>query len=775
MRLLTILLLGIINTINSQKIEGVITSSKGDVIPFANVYSKNKKIGTTSDENGVFKLNITQKKITLVASAIGYLSETKNIIFTNTDNKQIDFVLTETDEILNQVTVTGTRTDKRKTNSPVIVNIISSETLADVEACNLSEGLKFQTGLRVETDCQTCSYTQLRMNGLAGGYSQILINGRPIFSPLTGLYGLEQIPTNMVERIEVVRGGGSALYGSSAIGGTVNVITKVPTRNNYSIGYTYQNIKGTSDHIINGNGTLVNTNKTLGATVFFNSRERGLFDANNDNFSELPSLTNLAFGGTIFYTPNNNEKLEVSFSKLYEYRYGGDMIETNPSLALQAEERTHNVYMSNIDYQKNFNNNKTSFIAYLASQFTDRDHYTGVRPDVGSPEDVNHLQNLPYGTSETTTLQGGIQLNHKIENFISGDNIITLGSEFIKDDVFDDIETYNYTVDQTTKNLGVFLQSDWEINSKWNLLAGVRYDNHTLNSLKIDKTQKQITNNVLSPRVSLLYKPFDKTQIRATWGTGFRAPQAFDTDLHIAFAGGGVSRIQLSDNLKRERSNSYTVSFNYDKPTEHYIYGFTIEGFYTQLNNAFVLENIGEDNFGELFEKRNGDKATVKGVTIESRFNYEGILQLETGFTLQESFNRTPVNYSTDLPTIKEFLRTPNTYGYATFSYEPNTKFNSAINLVYTGPMKVLHLASPENLLNDEYYKSPDFVELGFKSSYIFKLPKLKSNVEISGGVKNILDSYQTNFDTGKERDSNFIYGPANPRTFFIGLKFTNN
>ena len=98
--------------------------------------------------------------------------------------------------------ITGTRTFKRKTTSPVIVNILSSTTLNNVQACNLSECLKFQPDLRVETNCQTCNYTQLRMNGLAGGYSQILINGRPIFSPLTGLYGLEQIPTNMIERIE---------------------------------------------------------------------------------------------------------------------------------------------------------------------------------------------------------------------------------------------------------------------------------------------------------------------------------------------------------------------------------------------------------------------------------------------------------------------------------------------------------------------------------------------------------------------------------------------
>ena len=145
---------------------------------------------------------------------------------------------------IDEVVITGTKTFKRQTDAAVIVNVIDSELLNQTQACNISEGLKFQPGLRVETDCQTCNYTQLRMNGLGGGYSQILINGRPVFSPLTGLYGMEQIPANMVERIEVVRGGGSALYGSSAIGGTVNVITRIPKESSYDISVSSSLING---------------------------------------------------------------------------------------------------------------------------------------------------------------------------------------------------------------------------------------------------------------------------------------------------------------------------------------------------------------------------------------------------------------------------------------------------------------------------------------------------------------------------------------------------
>ena len=167
---------------------------------------------------------------------------------------------------IDQVVVTGTKTFKRKTESPLIVNVIDSRKLQsvnDILACNLSDGLNFQSGIRVETDCQTCNYTQLRMNGLGGGYSQILVNGRPIFSPLIGLYGMEQIPINMIDRIEVVKGGGSSLYGSSTIGGVVNVITKTPKNNGFSFGYDYCRVNSTDDKVLFGNSNVVAENKNF--------------------------------------------------------------------------------------------------------------------------------------------------------------------------------------------------------------------------------------------------------------------------------------------------------------------------------------------------------------------------------------------------------------------------------------------------------------------------------------------------------------------------------
>ncbi len=760
---MVIVLLTQLTQANENGIIKGIVSSGSETILGASIYMKNTKIGTSTDRNGTYSFEVEAGNFVVVVSAVGYKSKEVRIKLEKHEEKILNFELEEDVFGLDQVVVTGTKTFKRRTDSPVIVGIIDSNMLTNVQACNLSEGLKFQPGLRVETDCQTCNYTQLRMNGLTGGYSQILINGRPVFSPLTGLYGLEQIPANMIERIEVVRGGGSALYGSSAIGGTVNVITKIPKESGYNLEYTYQNIdKGTSDNIFNGNGTILTHKGNAGATFFVSKRERDYYDNNGDNFSELPKLKNNSFGVNLFFLPTENQKIELSLSSMNEYRYGGEMVDKEPYLTLQSEERIHDVFIGSLDYQINFNNDNSSFISYFSGQKTARDHYTGIFPD--SDEDIqNHIENPPYGISEVSTVQGGMQLNHRLEKFIKGVNVITTGTEYVVDKVYDEIEAYNYLINQKTTNLGVFFQSDWEITPSINLLTGVRADKHNL-----------LNKFIFNPRASFLYKMKESTQFRLTWGTGFRAPQAFDADLHIAFAGGGVSRISLSPDLKEERSTSISGSVNYDKALEKFISGFTLEGFYTYLKDAFYQHPLGEDDLGELFEKRNGDGATVKGVTLELRANYDKRIQLETGLTIQSSTYDTAVSYSDALAPTRNFLRSPNVYGFATLSITPNKKFKTSVNLVYTGAMDLVHLAGAPEQLADAYLKSPTFTELSFKTGYTFNLNELDTSFELFGGVKNVLNEYQEDFDSGKNRDSNYIYGPGAPRTVFIGVKLNS-
>ena len=161
----------------------------------------------------------------------------------------------------------------------------------------------------------------------------------------------------------------------------------------------------------------------------------------------------------------------------------------------------------------------------------------------------------------------------------------------------------------------------------------------------------------------------------------------------------------------------------------------------------------------------------MQGLTFEVRANYNKKVQAEAGITYQSSNYDEPVFYSDALEPKENFLRTPNLYGYATLSFTPNRKFMTAINLVYTGQMDVLHLAGAPEQPVDVFIKSKPFTELNFKTGYTFEIDKLDSFIEVFGGIKNVLNQYQNDFDTGKDRDSNYIYGPSAPRTFFIGLE----
>jgi outer membrane receptor for ferrienterochelin and colicins len=630
------------------------------------------------------------------------------------------------------------------------------KTLQNTQACNLSEGLKFQVGLRVETDCQTCNYTQLRMNGLQGGYSQILINGRPTFSALMSLYGLEQIPVNIIERIEIVRGSASSLYGSSAIGGTVNVITKLAKKSTFDISSTMQLIDGnTLDWGNNGNVSWVNDSKNAGITFFLSHRKRDFYDHNNDSFSELPKIESYAIGFNSFFKIKENQKLELSCSLLNEYRFGGQMIDPPAFKALQSEERQHNIAIFGTDYQWNFKNEKGSLIFFGAYQYTKRNHFTGIMPDSNILE---YFANPPYGNSDMNSFQLGGQLNYLIP-LLNKKNVFSIGVEYNREKVNEQIPSYNFFVNQTVTNLGAFIQSDWEIMPKVNVLTGLRIDKHSF-----------LSNAVLSPRMAMVYKFNTNTQFRLGLGRGFRAPQAYDTDLHVAFAGGGVSRIQLYNQLVQEKSNSYSFSVNYDKPMKKIIFGGTLDGFLTELHDVFIYENKGMDSFGEIFEKKNGQSAIVRGASLELRANYNRIAQIEMGMTIQESYYKQPVLISNSLPTFSSFLRTPNFYGFANLSINPSSRLMLNFNAVYTGSMHVLHLAQSDNL-QDQLVQTPSFIDVSSKISYKFSVSAKALKLEVFGGIKNMFNSYQSDFDSGKNRDSNYIYGPSLPRAIYVGLK----
>jgi len=188
---------------------------------------------------------------------------------------------------------------------------------------------------------------------MEGAYSQILINSRSVFSALNSVYGLDQIPTSMIDRIEVVRSGGSALFGANAIAGTINIITKDPVENDWQIKSTNSIIDGQAwDNTIDFNTSYVDNDLKAGATFYGMHRNRQAYDANGDGFSEMTKLKNITFGTKAFYKPSEFNKITLDLSALNEFRRGGDNLDKAPHFTDVTEQLRTNTFIGGLTYDQ---------------------------------------------------------------------------------------------------------------------------------------------------------------------------------------------------------------------------------------------------------------------------------------------------------------------------------------------------------------------------------------------------------------------------------------
>ena len=258
---------------------------------------------------------------------------------------------------------------------------------------------------------------------------------------------------------------------------------------------------------------------------------------------------------------------------------------------------------------------------------------------------------------------------------------------------------------------------------------------------------------------------------RAGYSSGYRAPQAYDEDLHVAAVGGNVSLITLDPNLRPEYSHSATLSADWYHRWNAWELNLTAEGFYTYLQDVFFLREDGTDMAGNiLFTRTNAPGAWVGGLNLEgkvslhlSTFNF----QLSAGYTFQRSRYTEAQQWSADVAPQTRMLHTPDNYGYVLLDLSPVKDFTISINGKATGSMLVPHLAG--YIAQDEETLTPAFWDLGIRLAYDVHLYKHYC-MEISCGVKNVLDQFQRDIDKGQFRDAGYIYGPSVPRTYFVGL-----
>lgn len=713
------------------------------------IFLKGTTIGTTTDDTGHYYLkNLPEGTFTVVMKYIGFKTMEKKVVLKKGTTIEVNFEAEEETMSLDDVVVSANRNETTRRMAPSLVNVLDSKMFETTHTTTLADGLNFQPGVRVENNCQNCGFQQVRINGLDGPYTQILMDSRPIFSALTGVYGIEQIPANMIERVEVVRGGGSALFGSSAVAGTINIITKEPLKNSAQIAHSLTMIGGSRpDNNTTFNASLVTDDHKAGIYVFGQNRHRSSYDHDGDGFTELGKIDAKTLGFRSYIKTSTYSKLTFEYHNISEFRRGGNLLDLPPHETDITEQTDHIINGGGLKFDLFSKDYKHRLNVYTSAQHTKRESYYGAGFDLDA-----------YGSTKGMTFVGGAQYSYSWDKCLFMPAEFTGGAEYNYDDLQDKMLGYNRTIAQTVHIGSLFLQNEWK-NQYWGFLIGGRFDKHNL-----------INHVIFSPRANLRYNPSENINFRLSYSSGFRAPQAFDEDLHITAVGGEVALIQLDPNLKEEKSQSLSASVDFYHRFGPVQFNFLAEGFYNDLKNVFVLEEVGNDDKGNLLmERRNGKGARVMGINLEAKAAYSW-MQLQAGATLQRSRYKEAEVWSETVAPQKKMFRSPDFYGYLTASLNPVKPLNISLTGTYTGSMLVQHFAGyvPE----DCEVKTPDFFDMTLKVAYDFKLYK-SVTLQLNAGVQNIFDAYQDDFDKGADRDAGYIYGPGVPRSFFMGCKIS--
>jgi len=788
----------------------VVDSKTQQPLSHASVLVVGTVITTTTDAEGHYSLkNLPLGKVKIEVRSAGYRTLRQEVTTERNYTTEQNFELTPDEIALDEVVVSANRSLTLRRESPVIVNVLDTKLFESTHSTTLAQGLNFQPGVRTEDNCTNCGFSQVRINGLDGHYSQILVDSRPVFTALQGVYGLEQIPANMIERVEIVRGGGSALFGASAIGGTINIITKEPSENSAELAHTITGATNGStafDNNTTGNVSVVTTNGRAGFYLYAQSRHRSAYDRDGDGYTDLPTLDNKTLGLSTFLRLTDYSKVTLKYHGLKEFRRGGNNLFLPPHEANIAEQIEHTINGGSLAYDLFNPNGKGHFSAYASFQNVDRKSYYGGLGELASaaegqkalneayklglsldmseedaaklPDDQQEIlanaqaydkAQRAYNVTHNINYIAGAQYVHNFDRLLFIPADLTVGAEYSFDRIKDRSLGYNSLLEQRVRISSAFVQNEWK-NTHWGLLLGGRLDKHNL-----------ISHLIFSPRVNLRYNPTPNANFRLTYAGGFRAPQAFDEDLHTKISDGDRVKIALAKDLKEERSHSFSASADLYKSFGTVQTNLLIEGFYTRLNNMFATRKLADDvviDGARVEERYNSNGATVFGLNLEGKASLTSWAQLQAGFTWQSSRYRTAEEWDDDaadeFKTTKRLLRTPDTYGYFTLNVRPTIDFNVSLSGVYTGRMYVGHPKGGSERTKDFSIieRTPSFLTLNLKLAYDFYLYN-QVKLQASAGIQNLLDAYQKDLDKGPTRASDYVYGPTQPRSLFLGVKIS--
>ena len=634
-------------------------------------------------------------------------------------------------EDMGQMVVTGTRTERTLDEVPIKTEVVDQQDMSVLGARTLADAIEFTNGVYIENDCQNCNFSQIRMQGLEAGYTQVLTNGQPTMSSLSSVYGIEQIPAALVERIEIVKGGASTLYGSGAVAGVVNVIPREPKKTGGFLKQSLEVYEGDfpANRMTSGAVDVVSPDKTYGITFFGQADYLQPHDINGDGYTELGKRDFYSGGLRAFGYVGDGGKLTFDYIQSHEDRRGGDSVKTEPeTLANVAESIVSDNYIPSLVWTHEVNDQWDYRLSTSYSK-TERDSYYGAGMDPNA-----------YGTAESEIFIYEGQVNYNWEE----DHVFSFGVQRTSDELTDEQPAYSRSINQKIHDTGLFVQHEWDITEQLNFLYGLRFDNNSA-----------VSDDIYSPRAGIRYDPTDELTLRAAYSTGFRAPQTFDEDLHITQSGGEAQVISNASDLEEEKSQSYSFGAEWRPEDNLFLSG---DVFYTDIDDAFVVEYTSTVGSVDNYTRSNQGGSKVYGAELNVGYQWERV-KLEAGYGILTAEYDDPESDFNQ----KDYFRTPEDYGLVKVTVDADWA-DFFVAGRYIGEMKVPYLTGE---VNQELRTSDRFfpVDIGMSK-------EVMDDVTFQIGVKNVFDDYQDDLDSGSERDAGYVYGPRNPRTFYTSMEW---
>ncbi|MEW6040990.1 MAG: TonB-dependent receptor, partial [Elusimicrobiota bacterium] len=565
---------------------------------------------------------------------------------------------------LEEVVITGTKTERRLKDVPVRTEIITSKEIEDKGAANLYEALEGMPGVRVEQQCSYCNFSIVRMQGMAAGHVQVLIDGQPIYSGLAGVYGLQQIPTANIERIEIVKGAGSALYGASAIAGVINIITKKPEKepqvevsasfgehntNSYTVGASRR---------VKNMDVMVTAQKHTQDEIFVEDESRAQID-NGVRFSDRVRSDNNAVGARInFYDLSGGDKLTFTGRTLNEARRGGQQDEFENPFEESSEHIHTTRYETTVGYEKEFSagNSAAINLAYCThNRNATNDTFVGDYMATHNNEYPPSNLLRPYLADENLMV-ADLSYKHPLGNHNLLAGFQSSYNKLEEEGMYVELASstpYKSSSEKHANDYGVYVQDEFKPLDKLELVLGVRYDKHSSEdsfagsgdtmyakkpvSLKYDE-------EAFNPRFAVKYEVGPSLILRTSVGTGFRVPYGFSEDLHLC---SGSPRVYKPVGLEPEKSVSF--NFGIDHPYKaHYI---SLNFFRTNLEKkidfADAPEEIAQNGYDYQWE--NIGEAYTQGIEAGLR------LAIYEDFDVDLNLTYTDARYKDKRDDWKEF------------------------------------------------------------------------------------------------------------------------